>query len=154
MAGNGRGLYFLPEIDDEVLVMFQHGDVRFPYVIGSLWNGRDRPPAGNADGENNLRVIRSRSGHVIRFDDTAGKESIEIRDAGDRNRIVIDTARDRITITSAKDLSIAAPTGTLSLMARKIEVRSAADTNVRADGRMELSAGGNLDIDGSIVNIN
>ena len=43
-AGKDRGIYFLPEIDDEVLVAFAHGDVRFPYVIGSLWNGVDVPP--------------------------------------------------------------------------------------------------------------
>jgi uncharacterized protein involved in type VI secretion and phage assembly len=42
MAGNGRGLYFLPEVDDEVLVLFERGDVRFPFVIGALWNGKDQ----------------------------------------------------------------------------------------------------------------
>src|ERR1700729_2511883 len=61
MAGPGRGTYFLPEIDDEVLVVFDQGDPRFPYVIGSLWNGKDQAPANNSDGKNNLRVIKSRS---------------------------------------------------------------------------------------------
>src|SRR5689334_12460780 len=50
MAGNERGIYFLPEVEDEVLVAFEHGDLRFPYVIGSLWNGRDKPPVKNDDG--------------------------------------------------------------------------------------------------------
>src|SRR5664280_3415392 len=66
MAGNKRGFYFLPEVDDEVLVAFEHGDVRFPYVLGALWNGKDAPPATNGDGKNNVRVIQSRSGHVIK----------------------------------------------------------------------------------------
>ena len=44
MAGDKRGIYFLPEVDDEVLVVFEHGDMRFPYVIGALWNGQDSPP--------------------------------------------------------------------------------------------------------------
>ena len=92
MAGHDRGTYFLPEVDDEVLVVFEHGDVRFPYVIGSLWNGRDKAPADNGDGKNNLRVIKSRSGHLIKLNDTSGKETMEIVDASGKNSIVIDTA--------------------------------------------------------------
>ena len=69
MAGKERGMYFLPEVEDEVLVGFEHGDVRFPYVLGALWNGQDAPPAKNDDGKNNLRVIKSRSGHLIRLND-------------------------------------------------------------------------------------
>ncbi len=61
MAGGDRGIYFLPEVHDEVLVIFEHGDVRFPYIIGSLWNGRDRPPVINdGEGKNNIRLIKSR----------------------------------------------------------------------------------------------
>ena len=44
MAGNEKGIYFLPEVDDEVLVVFEHGDLRFPYIIGALWNGQAPPP--------------------------------------------------------------------------------------------------------------
>src|SRR5205085_2988322 len=76
MAGKERGFYFLPEVEDEVLVAFEHGDPRFPYVLGSLWNGQDKPPEKN-DGKNNVRVIKSRSGHVIRLNDEDGKEKIE-----------------------------------------------------------------------------
>ena len=52
MAGKERGAYFLPEVDDEVLVAFERGDMRFPYVVGSLWNGKDKAPASNGDGKN------------------------------------------------------------------------------------------------------
>jgi len=55
MAGGGRGAYFLPEVNDEVLCAFEHGDVRFPYVVGALWNGKDAPPTTNDDGKNNFR---------------------------------------------------------------------------------------------------
>ncbi|MCM0593896.1 MAG: phage baseplate assembly protein V [Gloeotrichia echinulata DEX184] len=67
MAGKQMGIYFLPEVNDEVLVIFEQGDVRFPYIIGSLWNGKDIPPLTNEDGKNNVRLIKSRSGHVIRL---------------------------------------------------------------------------------------
>jgi uncharacterized protein involved in type VI secretion and phage assembly len=65
MAGKNRGAYFLPEVDDEVLVAFEHGQVDHPYVVGSLWNGKDNAPESNADGENNHRTLRSRSGLTI-----------------------------------------------------------------------------------------
>jgi uncharacterized protein involved in type VI secretion and phage assembly len=57
MAGKQRGACFLPEVDDEVLVAFEHGDMRFPYVLGALWNGQDAPPVTNSDGTNNVRMI-------------------------------------------------------------------------------------------------
>ena len=53
--------YFLPEVGDEVLVAFERGDLRFPYVLGSLWNGKDKPPSTNDDGKNDVRMIHSRA---------------------------------------------------------------------------------------------
>ena len=47
MAGNKRGSFFLPEVEDEVLVAFEHGDLRYPYILGALWNGKDKPPDTN-----------------------------------------------------------------------------------------------------------
>ena len=57
MAGAERGALFLPEIDDEVLVGFEFGDVTRPYVLGALWNGKDKPPISTAEGNNDLRLI-------------------------------------------------------------------------------------------------
>ena len=87
MAGDDRGFYFLPEVDDEVLVAFEHGDMAFPYILGSLWNGKDKPPEKNDDGENNKRFIKSRSGHMIIFDDTEDKEKFIIQDKSGKNRV-------------------------------------------------------------------
>jgi uncharacterized protein involved in type VI secretion and phage assembly len=119
MAGNDRGLYFLPEVDDEVLIAFQHGDVRFPYVVGALWNGKDAPPANNEDGKNNVRMIRSRSGHVIKLNDDDGKETVEIIDSTTQNSIVIDSTKGTITIKSDKDIVLSSPEGDISLSAAK-----------------------------------
>jgi len=94
-------------------VVFERGDVRFPYVIGCLWNGKDSPPANNADGKNNLRVIRSRSGHLIRLNDEEGKETVEIIDSSTRNSIVIDLRKEPGTAIVARHRRSDSRPGTL-----------------------------------------
>lgn len=131
MVGNGYGSFFIPDVGDEVLVAFEHGDINHPYVIGALWNGVDKPPESNADGKNNIRKIKSRSGHEIIFndddtakkekieihtkaghkvvlDDSTGKEKIEIIDKTGSNKISIDSVQNSITIESAMQLKIKA----------------------------------------------
>jgi uncharacterized protein involved in type VI secretion and phage assembly len=154
MAGKDRGAFFLPEVDDEVLVAFEHGDVRLPYVVGALWNGQDTPPTTNDDGKNNLRVIKSRSGHVIKLNDEDGKETVEIVDKSEKNSIVIDTANNAITITSDKDIVLKAANGTITLDAQKIAIKSSADATVEASGGMNLKASGTMTVKGATVNIN
>ena len=154
MAGNKRGFYFLPEVDDEVLVAFEHGDVRFPYVLGALWNGKDAPPATNGDGKNNVRVIQSRSGHVIKLNDEDGKETVEILDKSQKNSIVIDTAKNTITITSDQDITISASKGTIKLDAQNVEIKSSAATKLEAGSTMDVKASGTMTVKGATVNIN
>jgi uncharacterized protein involved in type VI secretion and phage assembly len=153
MAGNQRGLYFLPEVDDEVLVAFQHGDIHFPYILGALWNGKDKPPESN-DGANNLRTIKSRSGHIIRLDDTDGAEKIEIIDKSKKNSIIVNTAENTITIVADADITIRSASSKLILEGNGIEMKSQAGVKVEASQGMELKAGSQLNIKGSVVNIN
>ncbi|HIH44105.1 MAG TPA: phage tail protein [Candidatus Methanoperedenaceae archaeon] len=131
MAGNSMGAFFLPEVGDEVLVAFEHGDINHPVVIGSLWNGQAGPPETNSDGKNNIRKIKSRSGHEIIFsdddtamkekveiktkaghtfvlDDASGQEKIEIVDKTGSNKITIDSVQNSISIESAMQLKIKA----------------------------------------------
>lgn len=154
MAGKERGAYFLPEVDDEVLVAFEYGDFNMPFVIGSLWNGKDKPPQKNDDGKNNLRVIRSRSGHLIKLDDTDGAEKIEIIDKTEKNRVVIDAKNDKISIISNKDIEISAPNGKITIEANDIEAKSKASAKIEASAGMDLKASGNMNIKGATVNLN
>ncbi|PSB22148.1 phage tail protein [Phormidesmis priestleyi ULC007] len=154
MAGKERGLYFLPEVDDEVLVIFEQGDVRFPYVIGALWNGKDKPPAKNDDGKNNVRLIKSRSGHVIRLNDEDGKETIEIIDKTEKNKIVIDTSENTIAITSNKDITLSAPKGAIKLEAQKIQLKSTAETKIEANAGMDIKANATMNVKGATINLN
>jgi len=76
MGGNNRGSWFIPDVNDEVLVAFEAGDPRRPYVLGGLWNGSDKPPQSmDGGGQNNVKVLRSRNGVKITLDDTNGKET-------------------------------------------------------------------------------
>jgi uncharacterized protein involved in type VI secretion and phage assembly len=153
MAGKERGLYFLPEVDDEVLVAFEHGVVEFPYVLGALWNGKDLPPEPS-DQQNNRRTIKSRSGHIIRLDDTDGDERIEIIDKSAKNSIVISTKDNSITITSDADLTVASTSGALTLSGKSIAIKSQEALKVEAGGNLDLKGGPQLNIKGQRVNIN
>jgi len=146
MAGENRGAYFLPEVGDEVLLAFEHGDINRPYVIGALWNGVDKSPASNDDGNNNVRVIQSRSGHKIRLDDTDGSEKIEIIDKKGSNSIVWDTASDKITVSADKDVEIKAGQGKITMQATEIKVNSSGNATIEASGTMTIK--------GATVNIN
>jgi uncharacterized protein involved in type VI secretion and phage assembly len=110
MAGRDRGAFFLPDIGDEVLVAFDHGDFEHPYVIGALWNGVDKPPETNADGKNNIKKIKSRSGHEIILDDSAGAEKIQIKDNTGLNSILLDPVKNSITIESQMQVKIKSKT--------------------------------------------
>jgi len=111
MAGNGRGLFAPPEVNDEVLVMFDHGRMEIPYVIGALWNGVDKPPDSNRDHANNRRVFRSRSGHTIVLDDKPADAKITIADKTGKNKIVIDSVNNAMTIACEQKLTIEAKGG-------------------------------------------
>lgn len=126
MAGNGYGMYFLPEIDTEVLLAFEQGDMNFPYILGALWNGKDIPPLNNDDGENNQRIIKSRSGNKIVLDDTEGEEKIVIEDELGKNKIELDFEKKTLTIAVEKDLKI---------------------TTEDKEGKIELNSKGDIVID-------
>ena len=99
MAGKDRGTVFLPEVGDEVLVAFEREDVRFPYVIGSLWNGKELPPERNKDGKNDTRMIKSRKGHTITFVD--GDQNYALRiELSDGKTLAL--TKDDVTLEDAK----------------------------------------------------
>jgi uncharacterized protein involved in type VI secretion and phage assembly len=97
MAGADRGSWFIPDVNDEVLVAFLAGDARHPVVIGALWNGVDAPPE-TMDADNNLRSITSRSGHRLLFDDTAAAERVVLKTAGGHRLTLDDASGGTVTL--------------------------------------------------------
>ena len=121
MAGQNRGTFFLPEVGDEVLVAFERGDLRMPYVIGALWNAKDRPPATSNDASG-TKIIQSRSGvkFQIRDDDkntslvieTPGGQRVTLQDGPgsvrieDANGNAVDLAASGVTITASAKVTV------------------------------------------------
>ncbi|KGQ19375.1 Rhs element Vgr protein [Lysobacter dokdonensis DS-58] len=140
-GGKGRGLFLRPERDDEVLVAFEHGDPRAPYIVGSLWSKPDPPPKDDGKRtDNNWRFLQSRSGHLLKFDDTDGKERVEIVGKDGNHKIVIDVSGAKIEITcSSGDIVLSAPSGKVSIDAQTVEIKSSQSTTVKATGSMTLS---------------
>jgi len=143
-AGTNRGIFFTPEIDDEVLVAFENGDANYPYIVGALWNKKDKPPEGEIvkGPKVNQRIVRSRSGHVIILDDTQGQEKITIQDKTGKNSIEIDSKMNSMMIKSAGDLTLDA--------GGKLIIKSKADFNINSMGKAGISATSNLDLEGKV----
>jgi uncharacterized protein involved in type VI secretion and phage assembly len=92
LAGKQRGLFFMPEIDDEVLVAFEHGNFDHPYIVGYLWNGVDTPPETDLDN----RVIKTPGGHTLRFED--GNEKRIVLRSSSGQTITLDDTEGSITL--------------------------------------------------------
>ncbi len=127
-AGGGYGTFFVPEVGDEVVVAFIHGDMRMPIVLGGLYNGKDKPSVFR-DAGNDPKLIRTRGGSEILMRDTPGKEQIQITDKNG-NLLVIDTANNTMTLQARSDVAIESQTGRLRLKGATIDIE--------ATGRMTL----------------
>jgi uncharacterized protein involved in type VI secretion and phage assembly len=80
MGGKERGHFFMPELDDEALIGFEHGDFSHPFILGFLHNGVDLPPDDDID--NKVRRIKTVSGHILEFDDRGGRERVLLKTQG------------------------------------------------------------------------
>jgi uncharacterized protein involved in type VI secretion and phage assembly len=155
-GGKDRGIYFLPEVDDEVLVAFENGDLNHPYVIGSMWNGKDAPPGSNDDGKNNKRIIKSRSGHEIVLDDTDGKESITITSKDGQTIALADGSGPKLEFkdSNGNAVVIDGSSNEISVKSSQKVTIKASMVQIEADASMTLKSGGTLKIQGAIVQIN
>lgn len=135
MAGADRGTWFIPEPDDEVLVAFFMGDPRHPVVVGAMWNGQDAPPEEmDGAGQNNIRSITSRCGHVLTFDDTQGAEKVEIRTNLGHVVTLDDASGGTITIEHVGGAKIEMD------VAGKIAITAVSECTVDAPAGMKVTA--------------
>jgi len=106
MGGKNRGSWFVPDVDDEVLVAFEHGDPRRPYVLGGLWNGRDSSPESmDGAGKNYLKVLRSRNGVKVTLDDHDGQEKLVLETPGGQ-KVTLKDGPGALTIEDSNGNSV------------------------------------------------
>jgi uncharacterized protein involved in type VI secretion and phage assembly len=165
-AGGSRGTYLLPEVGDEVVVGFRHGDLKHPYILGFLWSDTERPPefspllqrrelkskSGHKivfDDFIGLQALtlKSQGGHQIKLDDTIGGMKVSITDSSQNLSVVIDTSGGKISISSTVGrIELSAAAGQISLDATSIDIH--------AKGALSLKGDGTVSINGGIVRIN
>jgi uncharacterized protein involved in type VI secretion and phage assembly len=140
MGGKDTGWFTRPEKKTEVLLASEVSDPRRFYVVGSVWSKVDPPPADDGKKvENNWRFFRSRSGHLMKFDDTSGGERIEIIGAGGKHKLLIDVSGSRIEIScSSGDIAISAPSGKLSIEANTVDIKAKSTMNIEAGTAMTV----------------
>jgi len=148
MTGNARGIHFLPEVDDEVLVAFEHGNINYPYIVGSLWNNKDKVIEDNADGKNNIKMIKSRSGHKITLDDKDGNEKITIEDKSTKRKIEFDVKKKTLNIDNSE------ANGKIIINAKgDIEIKSEKNVKITAKSGITLKSDGDIKLEGKNVNL-
>ncbi|SUS04671.1 conserved hypothetical protein [uncultured Defluviicoccus sp.] len=152
MAGGGRGVYFLPEVGDEVLVAFEREDLSHPYVIGGLWNARQQPPANNADGRNDRRLIHSRDGHELRFED-GSSSTVELK-LQDGKHLLLDNQGVTLEDERGNTITIESGSGTITIESRTQLKLKATSISIEATASAEIKANGTLTLRGALVQIN
>lgn len=152
MAGKDRGLVLIPEVGDEVLVAFEREDLRFPYVLGALWNGQDNPPLANDDGKNDKRILQSRKKHYLLFDDGAAGSVELLHEKG--RKIVLDDNGFAVQDEKGNVVKVDSNSGAMTIEATGQLNIKAATISIEATGTLELKAGGTLTVRGALVNIN
>lgn len=179
MGGADRGSFFVPEVNDEVLVAFHLGEVRQPFVIGVLWNKKQKPPISMKQG-NHIRSIKSRSGHTITFDDNPSgnieiktngghlvslddkNRKISINDSsnnncieinGTSNEIMIKSSSSTVKINSKGEVSIDSPLS-VNIKSTQVNVEAKAAMTLKAGASLDVKCDGMINIKGSLVKIN
>jgi phage protein D len=156
-AGPGSGLMALPDVGDEVIVGFEHGDISRPYVLGGVWNGKDKPRLGDRlfdNGHVRRRGFISRAGHRLVFLDDDAKAGLCLLSADDGLRLALNqTAMEihlhsdgRIRLTSKRDLELEAE-GSLS-------IKAAGKVSIQGDRGVDIKSPGAVDVDGTPIRLN
>jgi uncharacterized protein involved in type VI secretion and phage assembly len=140
MGGNNRGSWFVPDVNDEVLVAFEAGDTRRPYVIGGLWNGSDKPPESMDGGGNNYKkVLRSRNGVKVTLDDQDGQEKFIAETPGGQ-KVTLKDGPGAVEIVDSNGNSLKLETSGVTITA-SAKVTINASTMAISAGMVTVDAG-------------
>ena len=140
-AGNGYGALLVPEVGDEVLVAFVHGDMRLPIVLGGLYNGQDKPPSSRTE-DRDQKLLRTKGGHELLFDDSGDQQRVRITTNGGHS-VDLDDTGERVEIASSDVHTVLLDDG-----GKKITVETSGGESVVLDGN-----GGSVTVKGASVTL-
>ena len=147
-AGPASGAVFLAEVNDEVLVAFEFGDVGHPIVIGNLYNGKDKPNLGDGlidHGKLKRRGFVSRTGHKFVFFEDKSKSGVAILSANGKMKISINETSGEIQIKTDRAVSIEAGTG----------MKLKAGTSLELEGAsVKIKGSGTVEVSGAMIKLN
>lgn len=171
MAGSSMGIFFMPEVDEEVLLAFHEGNINQPIVIGRLWSSQSKPPASStsdyfAGGKVKMRKIKTGGGSELIFDEESGKEKItlktkagaqilmddenkkiEIKDSSGNNKVNIDGNGSTVSIDANTKVVIKVSSTTLTLQGTSVEIKSGGTLNIKG-AMVEIKADSKMTLDG------
>lgn len=131
-AGNDRGAFILPDVGDEVLVVFVQGDPRWPVVVGGLWNGNDAAPESISGGENRRKVLRSKNGVTVTLEDLDGQEAFRVETPGGQG-LTLQDGPGSVTLEDSNG-------NTVTLHSSGVTVNASATVTVSAS-QVQVTAG-------------
>lgn len=147
-GGNDKGFYFIPEIEEEVMVGFENGNAEKPYVIGTLYHGTQVPEGKWFNNNNDIKAIRTKSGHTIEFYDTQGQEYIRIYDRDKENYVLTYSTYEKlIKLESKGNIELYAGKDIIMHADNNIEMKADKDMNRKAGDNISESAGKNIAVD-------
>jgi uncharacterized protein involved in type VI secretion and phage assembly len=165
-AGKQRGFLILPEVGDEVLVGFDQGDVRRPFVLGGLYNGQDKAKTGPGsllDGSThavNNRLFTSRRGHQLVFVDADDHCGVVVSTGDGKIAVRLDQANKKVEIMSSGDVTVTADggvtfevKGAFTVKAQSISLEGQTTTSVKG-AQVEVDSSGPMKVTGQPVQIN
>jgi phage protein D len=154
-AANNRGFDCLPEVNDEVLVGFEHGDIHRPYIIGGVWNGKDAPPEKVEDsiqgGKVRLRTIKTRTGHTLQFveEDKGGSKTGVRLQTNKGHKIYLNDSEACIDIETQGGHKIK-----MDDQGKAISLDSTGNLSIKAKGNIEIKANGTITVNGAMIYLN
>lgn len=168
-SGNNYGSYFMPEVDDEVIVAFNNGDIESPVVIGCMYNKKKSAPFKIEDSKNTKKAIITKQNNRIIIDDEDDatsisiktkkdfqividdkEESITVSDKSEKNILKIDSSNGLVEISSEKEIKLKAGGASISLSNGNIEINS--DTSIKiASSQVELNGSSTVNVKSSSV---
>jgi uncharacterized protein involved in type VI secretion and phage assembly len=128
-ADDDQGIQVLPEVGTQVVVLFEQGDLRRPYILGSTWNGRESRPS-QPEAANNLRMWKTRSGSLLEFDDTAGAAKVTLSTQSGHS-VVLDDGAQQVEISHSNGCRI----------------------TITIDGKIEIQANQSVDVTAPMLNV-